>query len=261
MSETGRYLYAVARGLDPAAMDGVRGLGGGFVEVVEHAGLQAVVDTVDLAEYGEAALRRNLEDLGWLEAAARGHDAVIQAAALSAPTAPLRLATICLDDDGVRARLEEWRGALTTVLDRIDGRDEWSVKVFARPVEPEPVAAGTTSGGTAYLQRKRAQATARTERQESAMRSVELLDRELSALAVATRRLQPQDPRLSGVAEPMLANIAYLVERADRDAFARRVAELSAATGGADEGGDAATVDVTLGGPWPPYSFAVLDPA
>ena len=111
MTETGRYLYAIARDLDPQVLAEVPALAGGRLEVVEHRGLTAVVSSVDLEEYGEDGLRRNLENLPWLEEVARGHDAVVQATATRAPTAPLRLATICLDDDGVREPFftKKWR--------------------------------------------------------------------------------------------------------------------------------------------------------
>jgi hypothetical protein len=161
MAESGRYLYAIARGLDPAALEGVPALAGGTLEVLEHHGLSAVVSSVDLDEYGEDGLRRNLENLPWLEEVARGHDAVVQATAAEAPTAPLRLATICLDDDGVRERLDAWHDALEQVLDRVEGRREWSVKVFARPRPTETEARPAQLSGAAYLQRKREESQAR----------------------------------------------------------------------------------------------------
>lgn len=251
MGDTGRYIYAVSRGLDPAALAGTTGLGGSEVGILEHRGMQAVVSTVDLAAYGEDGLRRNLEDMAWLEATARGHDAVVRTAADHAPTAPLRLATICLDDDGVRARLEEWYAPLSEVLDRIEGRTEWSVKVYARPGEDAPAAAAPTSGA-AYLRRKKEAAQARTSAREAALRCIDELDRALTDLVVARRQLAPQDPQLSGERAAMLANTAYLVERDDSDAFARRVRDLAAAE---------SAIDITVGGPWPPYSFAVLEQA
>ncbi|HEX2550125.1 MAG TPA: GvpL/GvpF family gas vesicle protein, partial [Nocardioidaceae bacterium] len=94
----GRYLYAVSRGLPPDALADVPGLGDGRLEVLEHQGLSAVVSDVDLEEYGEEGLRRNLERLDWLEEVARRHDEVVHAVAEHGPVAPLRLATICLDD-------------------------------------------------------------------------------------------------------------------------------------------------------------------
>src|SRR3712207_9109262 len=110
MAETGRYMYAVCRGLDPQVLASVTGLGGGRLDLVHHEDLAAVVSSVGLDEYGEDGLRRNLEDLAWLEEAARGHDAGIQAGARAAPTAPLRLAAICLDDQGVKIGRAACRG-------------------------------------------------------------------------------------------------------------------------------------------------------
>lgn len=260
MAEQGRYLYAIARGLDAGAVDGVSGLDGTPVETVEHRGLTAVVSTVDLAEYGEEGLRRNLEDLAWLERVARGHDTVIHAAASRAPTAPLRLATICLDDDGVRARLDEWHDALEAALDRVQGRAEWAVKAYARtgPGEGEQAEADSagdqdTSGrgaGLAYLQRKKTQATRQAQSQERAMQVAEQVHEALAARCVASRRLAPQDPRLTGHVGVMTLNGAYLVEEAEGDAFAAAVQELT------EQYPDA---HLSVAGPWPPYSFASLD--
>jgi hypothetical protein len=251
VTETGRYLYAIARGLDPRAIDGVPALSDGRLETVEHRGLTAVVSTVDLAEYGEDGLRRNLEDLGWLERVARGHDAVVQAVAARAPTAPLRLATICHDDDGVRDRLDTWHDAIEQALDRVEGRSEWSVKIYARS-RPVPAAAATErpASGAAYLQRKKAESQARQSDEAGALRAVEEVHEALAGRSVAGRRLSPQDPRLTGRPEPMLHNGAYLVEAAEGEAFADLVDQLAEAHPG---------VVVERQGPWPPYSFAVLD--
>src|SRR5262249_39926506 len=65
---------------------------------------------VTLAEFGEDALRRNLEDLGWLEATARAHHHVIDAVAQQGPLVPMRLATVYSGDEGIAAMLGE-RGA------------------------------------------------------------------------------------------------------------------------------------------------------
>ena len=251
MTETGRYLYAIARGLDPQALTDVPALAGGHLEVVEHRGLGAVVSSVDLDEYGEEGLRRNLENLPWLEEVARGHDTVVQATATQAPTAPLRLATICLDDDGVRERLDAWHDALEQVLDRVEGRMEWSVKVYARP-RPAPAAEATrpAASGAAYLQRKKAETEARQADESSTAMIADEVHESLAARSVAGRRLPPQDPRLTGRSERMLHNGAYLVEVDEGVAFSALVDELATAH---------PEVVIEVHGPWPPYSFATLE--
>ena len=248
---TARYLYAVCRGLDPAALDGVVGLEGRPLELVDHQELTAVVSDVPLADFDEEGLRRNLEDLAWLEPTVRTHDDVIHAAAVAAPTAPLRLATICYDDDAVRARLREWYVALMQALDRVEGCAEWSVKVLTAPRAAEPVAAGAAvASGAEYLRRKKAAASQRTSRDDAAVELAARLHEELHGLATASRQLAPQDPRLSGHQGTMVLNAAYLVRTEDADAFAARVDELA---------GDHPDVVVDRRGPWPPYSFAMLE--
>jgi hypothetical protein len=72
----------------------------------------------------------------------------------------------------------------------------------------------------------------------------------LAQVSVATRRLQPQDPRLTGHEGTMTLNGAYLVAVEDTDAFLARAEELRTAH---DE------LRIEVNGPWPPYSFATLE--
>ena len=81
MSETARYLYAVCRGLDPAVLTHTPALYDEPLELVAHQDLAAVVSTVPMAVFGEEALRRNLEDMAWLEDVVRLHDEVVRAVA------------------------------------------------------------------------------------------------------------------------------------------------------------------------------------
>ena len=255
MAEHGRYMYAISRGIDKTRLASTSALSGGSLDVVEHRSLSAVVSDVDLDEFGEEALRRNLERLEWLEEVARAHDAVVQAVAALGPTAPLRLATICLDDDGVRKRLDEWYHALEQVLDRVTGRMEWSVKAFAPPrppvqSAPRPPDESTSSGGMAYLQRKKAENEARLTGEEQALEVADAVHAALSGLSAASRRLPAQDPRLTGHEGTMVLNGAYLVEIEEGAAFE---AEVSALQAGHPDAG------IDLRGPWPPYSFAMLE--
>ena len=248
----GRYVYAVARGLDPAGLSGATGLDERPLEVVAHRDLVAVVSSVDLAEYGEEGLRTNLEDFSWLERVARGHDAVVQAAAAAAPTAPMRLAMICRDDAGVVERLAAWHDDLTDVLDRVEGRVEWSVKVYAarRPESPDEPAAQAPTSGAAYLQRKKAEAQARRTEETTELLVADEVHEQLMRTSVAGRRLAVQDPRLTGRTDRMLHNGAYLVEADRGHEFAALVDQI-----------ETANPDVVLEchGPWPPYSFATLE--
>jgi hypothetical protein len=249
-------MYAISRGIEVTGLDETPGLHGGRLAVVEHRALDAVVSDVDLEEFGEDGLRRNLESMEWLEEVARGHDAVVHAVSALGPTAPLRLATICLDDDGVRKRLDEWYDALEQVLDRVQGHREWSVKAFSAPpaaaVSPTPRTGQSEppASGAAYLQRKKAQNEARQSGEEHAQRLADDLHSLLSRLSTASRRLPAQDPRLTGHEGAMILNGAYLVPADDGAAFAAEFRGLQSRH---------PDLGLDLQGPWPPYSFAMLE--
>lgn len=250
VAEVARYAYAVARRLDGGTLEGVAGVGGARVEVVSHAGLDAVVSDVPLDEFGEEGLKRNLEDLRWLEAVARAHDDVVWAVAVSAPTAPMRLATIFHDDGAVRDRLSSLHDSLTAVLDRVEGHAEWSVKVVDPPRGDLPSSSAEATTGAEFLRRRKAEAGEREQRRDEGLRAADRIHGQLQTLAEDSRLLPPQDPQLTGLSGAMVLNGAYLVAHDRGDAFAHRVRELEE---------QHADVSVELAGPWPPYSFATLE--
>jgi hypothetical protein len=252
MTDSATYLYAITRPLDSRQLVTLKGIGGAPVRALADGGLQCLVSTVPLAEFGEKPLQHNLGDLQWLERTARAHDAVVRAAAEQVTTAPLRLATVCTDDDAALARLRELRDRAAPLLDRLDGRIEWGVKVFAMSpadARPQPAVVGARSG-TEYLRVRREQAAERERASAAAGSQAESVYRELAGAAVAGRRHRPQDPQLSGRSEPMLLNAAFLVDR-------NRSAEFAALAGRLAD--DRGSIRVEVTGPWPPYSFAVLD--
>ena len=250
MADSARYAYAVTRALDPRALEGEQGLRGGTLEVVSAVGLDAVVGDVPLEEFSEVGLKQNLESLPWLEDVARGHDDVVRRVNELGPTAPMRLATIFHDDDGVRRRLEEWHDAIIEVLDRVEGRAEWSVKVVAQPAEPAPVDTTEPTSGAEFLRRRKARSDERGQWAIEVAKVAEEVHAALSEIAVATRILPAQDPQLTGLTGSMALNGAYLVDHERLEQFEQAVDEVRTRF---------PDVTVESGGPWPPYSFAVLD--
>jgi hypothetical protein len=255
-SDTAVYLYGVTRGLDLAALGDSPGVAGTPVRGVVAGGLTALVSTVRLAEYGEEALRANLEDLAWIEATARAHHTVVDRAARVAPTAPVRIATVYHDDERVSQVLREGRERFGAALDRITGRSEWGVKAYAYPEDDRPVeeavspaadgASRQAGVGTAYLRRRQEQRRRRDEAGRRLTERAQAIDGELRVHTVAVKRHPPQDPRLSGHAGTLILNMAYLLDDA-------RVPEFQALVRDIDERSPGLGVEMT--GPWPPYSF------
>lgn len=264
MTEYGTWVYAVTAGAGTVP-DGLAGVGGTPLRSVSNAGLAAVVSSVDLGEYGEEPLRRNLEDLDWLEATARAHHSVIDAVAHDGPTVPMQLATLYRGDERVAAMLGDKHQDFQAVLDRIRERVEWGVKIYlsagggeTAPAggEGEPAGArgggdegrGASRPGAAYLQRRRSELSAREQAHTAASSSAEEVHAELTALSVEARVHKPQHAQLTGRSEPMIFNGTYLVGEQQAGAFTAAADELAGRHPG---------VQVELTGPWPPYSFTV----
>lgn len=256
MTDTGVYLYGIGRRLRPDDLADVQGVAGASVRLLEEGGLTGVVSTVPLEDFGEEGLRRNLEDLQWVESVARAHNAVVARCFAHAPMAPVSLATICFDDDSVRARITQWHDQVERMLGQVAGRSEVGVKVFGTPTVPvgeadevAPPGASRTGAGAAYLRRRQVETDRSRAASERAAEVAAQLHAELTGHSAASRRHPPQDRRLSGRAD-MLLNGAYLVDDEAVEDFERLARELESRWPG---------LQVEVTGPWPPYSFVSLD--
>jgi hypothetical protein len=259
-SQTGTWVYGVTdsrAAIRPDSLDQLTGVGGGKLHLVAAGGLTAVTETVSLDEFGEAALRRNLEELSWLESTARAHHRVIDALAGQVQFVPLRLATVYSEDGSVRAMLDEHGPRLRAALRRTASRAEWGVKAYA----DEPAAAAAKAGpadrrqtapgsGAAYLRRRRDELAASQQGRQEALASAQQVHAALSRIAADARLHPPQSPELTGSKSAMILNAAYLIDDQHAEAFREAVDDLR----------NRLPLRLELTGPWPPYSFADAGP-
>lgn len=223
------------------------------VEEIAHDDLVLLATRVPRAEFDEEALRRNFNDLAWLERVARAHEAVLDEALRHATIVPLRLATIFDDEASAARMLERHAEALRGALAALDGRQEWSVKLLVPPgaLGAAPAASeepGAARAGTAYMLRRRAE---REQREESLRLAASMADdvhARIAERAVAAVLRPAQNPELSGHEGDMLLNGAYLVDAADVPRLHELVAEL-----GECHAESRARIELT--GPFPPYNF------
>ncbi|MEV0326437.1 GvpL/GvpF family gas vesicle protein [Micromonospora echinospora] len=149
LTGTGTWLHGIVPASVAGALAPVTGLADTPVRVVHRSGLAAVFSAVPLDEYGEQPLRRNLEDLGWLERTARAHHRVVDVLARTGPVVPARLATVHTDERRLAVLLHDRRADLTATLARLAGHQEWGVKGYVLPGGPAPADGGATPTRTA----------------------------------------------------------------------------------------------------------------
>jgi hypothetical protein len=258
MSErTGIWAYAItdsdriSEANDASDLSWLTGVGGAAVRTADCSGLTMLVSDVSLEEFGEAALRSNLENLDWVEKVAQAHHHVIDAAARLFPLLPTRLATVYTSDAAACAALAGRHHHLCDALRRVAGRVEWGVKAYAAPDQGEaatdPAAAAEPGSGLAYLQRRRDQLAAGREAKAAAVSGARAVHAGLAGKAAAAMVRPPQSAQLTKVRLPMLLNAAYLLDAGDGTSFTAAVAAEATAH---------PELRIELTGPWPPYSFA-----
>jgi hypothetical protein len=249
-ADRGFYVYGIVGTEQPELADVMGVDGTSAVFVVDGDGVGAIVSEVPLAEFGEAALQGNLEDVSWVAEKVRAHEEVLERAAGQAPIVPLRFGTIYRSLDAVRGLLGHDRDDFMSTLEQLRGKREWGVKSIVdrerlgqalSRSDPEVAefaeAALSKPAGTAYLGRKR-------------------LERHLEARGdeLAARLTGDAHARLAAFADGAVRDrggalkAAYLVDEAREDDFRRELDEIGREY---EELG----VRFELTGPWPPYSF------
>jgi Gas vesicle synthesis protein GvpL/GvpF len=248
------YVYGVVDGRGQG--DAPRtppGIGGRPVRFLGRGDLWAAVSPVPADEFGDDVLKRQLNDLTWLEQTAREHESVVEALLDAGPVVPMRLCTIFLDEGRVGSMLEREAPQLRRALERVRDAEELGVKVIAGPPAADETDGGeelptAASEGQAYFRgRQRERDRAEQRREQLTAWSAEVHE-ELAGAALDDCLNPPSSRELESYDGEMVLNGAYLVATADVPAFRRRVAALA-------ERHRPHGLDMRLTGPWPPYNF------
>lgn len=252
------YLYCVTA--QPPSLEGA-GDRPGELYLVCEAGLYAVASRVEAAEFEPSSLRRNIEDLTWLAARTTDHERIVETIMRDRCVIPFRFATLFGDDESLKARLRTHSGQFRTLLQQLEGKSEWGVKVYCdterlkdsiqtRGITSDLNEAIRSAGpGRAFLLQKKRQDMARGVLTEAmsqcARRTMEVLGQ--FSFQTRVNKVLP-----TGQRGDMILNSAFLIGNDNVEAFAAATNALSAWYAP-----ESVTVDRT--GPWPPYNFCDLD--
>ena len=258
------YLYGITwRGAgdapEPVALPGVDGAEP--VRRLTCGDLAAIVRRVSRAEFEPDTLQARLGDAAWLEAAVRGHNQVIAAIHQEQAILPAKFGSVYASVEDLSGALEEVQDSLIAQLRSVTGCDEWGLRVYAdrqalqRHVAAEAPTmqqlqqeiAAARPGRAYFLQRKLAdELAAATEQAIADLASAAYAH--LIRWAVAGRVNPPQPP--AGDNEVGILRADFLVRHEAQDTFVAAVGTLGEAR---------QELRCEYSGPWPPYSFAMLD--
>ncbi len=264
----GVYLYCFAQRSVAGRIEspGIADCESDAVTTLTAAEVAALYSPVHLDAFRGPAGDAHLRDMSWLLPRACQHEQVVEEVMRLSPVLPARFGTVLSSAgvlEGVMARNVE---QIRLFLERVAGREEWSVKAFldlpqaeawllaAQTTCDEPSGTSTLSPGRRYIQGQQRRAQARRGLQNYGRQMAEDITQALALGAVEMRPLELPPRQTAGHTGQMILNCALLVPKASVDEWRAAVDTLGAQY--VDHG-----VSLGISGPWPPYSFcpSVLD--
>lgn len=242
------YVYAIGRAGHPVPDD---------VEAVDGSGLTAFVAPVDEVEFSQPVIDARSKDVEWLGRIGYRHQSVMAELMRGGTIIPLRAFTLFKTHASLTHHLDENREQFEKILERIDGKQEWTLRIEFDPERwrdalskrvPSLAALETEIGaaaqGKAFLLRKkldeeRKKASREAEQQVASEIEQAVLDKLQSEVVAESReRRDGAFPQIN----VLLARDEEARLQELHDDLARRY--------------DGEGVTLALTGPWPPYTFA-----
>jgi len=231
------YLYGISTKAPKAEIAGSVD-GKSKVEHLDASGLVAWFSRVPADEFGER-LASNMENLEWLAGASVRHQRVVSQIAEATTLLPARFGTVFNSVPSLAEHVRAEKDKLSKTLARIEGTEEWGVKLFLNPSPPaSPI---EVSSGRDYLRAKSAMIQVKKHTQLDP--DVVEFARELQAIAAESAPAG----KVSSGQNNLEWQASFLVRKRDRPKWDKLLERY--ATRWADRR------EIQCTGPWPPYSF------
>jgi len=217
----------------------------------------AFATPVDLREYSQQAVDSHSGDLEWLGAIGYRHQAVMQALMTGGTVIPLRAFTLFGSPQMVQAQLRSGREQFTKVLERLDGKQEWTLRVEFEPqrwnealnsrVDSLRAMAGeiaSAAPGKAFLLKKKLDDERKKASRDAELQVVGEIEQQILEKLACETIAESRQSR-----DGAFPQINVLINRDEEAVLQELHRDLSNRYAG--EG-----ITLAVSGPWPPYTFA-----
>lgn len=249
------YVYAITGEAVTPVTEGVDG--SDAFGSVTAGGVAAVFSRVAGDDYSQDAIDRRASDVEWLGAIGYRHQAVVSELMKKTAVVPLRAFTLFSSEEALCAYLDANAERLRKALARLDGKQEWTLRVEFEPERwHEALAARVGSlrelqeqieaaaAGRAYLLRKKLDEEKKKASREAERQVVAEIERIVLEKLGCDTVAESRERR-----EGAFPQINVLLDRDEEARLQELHADLIERYAG--EG-----VTLAITGPWPPYTFA-----
>lgn len=264
----GLYLYCIREKTEDASGFSTRGIDGKRdVFTIIHRELEAVVSRVCLSKFtSEEIQKKALEDLNWIKEKAVIHEDVIEEAMRGTyglvAVIPMRFGIIFKNKTGLEEILNRDYAKMRRLLNKIRGKQEWSVKIYLMDSERfELMVKEKNEGirlkekemasvpeGAAYFMEEELKEVVLNEVNKELDTMLDNLFGKLGEDTAESVRTKILDREMTGKTERMVFNAAFLIHTDKVDSFKKTLVNI-------DEDLKTKGIHLELSGPWPPFNF------
>jgi len=253
------YVYAIARAAHPLPEQVEAIDGSDAINIVTAADLAAFVTPVDDVDFSQGVIDARAKDVEWLGAIGYRHQSVMHALMHGGTIIPLRAFTLFASGESLRRHLANEGARFKKLLDRLDGKQEWTLRIeFDPQLWSEALVRRVDSlralsdeiasapSGKAFLLRKKLDEEKKRASREAEQQVMAEIERAVMEKLACDTVAETRQQR-SG-AFPQINVLLERDEEARLDELREELAPRYTAEG----------VTLALTGPWPPYTFAVI---
>ncbi len=264
----GLYLYCIRKRINTPSLSSIKGIDERHnVSTYGYQDLEAVASKVSLEEFASEEIQRKArEDLSWIKEKAVIHETVIEEAMRRNDKVlsliPMRFGTIFKDIASLEEALKKDYSKIREVLERIQGRQEWSVKAYLKgkkifeqmiknknkAIKEKEKEIASLPEGMAYFMEEELKEVISSEVDKELNNVIEGLFESLSNQAKASVKNKILEKELTGKREPMVLNAAYLVPEEKIEDFKKELENLNQQI-------QAKGFYLEYSGPWAAYNF------
>ena len=272
----GLYLYCLREKTEGTPAFSTKGIDGrGEVFAIPYRKLEAVVSKVSLEEFGSSEIQKKAqEDLKWIKERGVVHERVIEEA-MRKPTRsagghdkvlsliPMRFGAIFKEEARLEEILNKDYSKIKEVLERIRGKQEWSIKAYLRvrekfeqmikekneTIKEKEKEIAALDEGMAFFMEEELKEVISKEVNKELNNIVEILFKNLGKQAVGSTKSRILEKELTGRREPMVLNAAYLIPEEKVKNFKEEVENLNQQI-------QIKGFYLEYSGPWPVFNFS-----
>jgi hypothetical protein len=259
MESNGILVYCVADKYDES-LNELAGMDeNGRLYAVSSQNLFAIVSDISLTEYGEENMAEKGEDIEWLKEKAQLFMDIILKINATSSIVPMKFLTIFTNEDRVKGIIDDNIEKFTDAFEKIDGREELSVKVYCdekiykekmmgEEIENFEKSLVGKPKGAAFFLKKKFEGELNDKLQDKIYKIANGFAEELKKHSVDMKSNKVLAKEITGIDMPMVLNCAFLVDTTQKESFTATVDDLT-------HRHENSGFEFEFSGPWPPYNF------